>query len=106
MHQIGSLLREAETPIADSFRALWDEYEAQQTEEAKLVKEIDLLDMVIQANSYEEKYRMLSSPDYDANVQDLSSFFESTYQKIYRFPSLQKIDEEVRLQRAIRSPNT
>lgn len=80
-------------------RALWEEYEAQSTQEAKLVKELDLLDMVIQAYTYETKYRATTSPDYDARVQDLSSFFQSTAHRICRFPALQAIDAEIRAKR-------
>lgn len=45
---------------------LFDEYEAKKTKEAKLVKEIDKLEMAMQAYEYEETHKM-----------DLEVFFES-----------------------------
>lgn len=38
---------------AQEIRNLWEEYENQQTLESKIVKEMDRLDMVLQANEYE-----------------------------------------------------
>ena len=38
---------------AQEIRSLWEEYEAQQTAEAKIVRELDRIDMVVQANEYE-----------------------------------------------------
>jgi putative hydrolase of HD superfamily len=52
-------------------RALWEEYEAGETEEAKLVKDMDKLEMIMQAQEYEN----------DGNTgrgEDLEEFFEST----------------------------
>ena len=81
---------------ADTVHQLWEEYEAQQTLEALLVKELDVLDMVIQASTYEQRYCRSESPDYNRDVQDLSSFFDSTHGRIYRFPALKALDDQIR----------
>eukprot|EP00758_Cryptobia_borreli_P004432 Tbor_TRINITY_DN4369_c0_g1::TRINITY_DN4369_c0_g1_i1::g.7685::m.7685/K07023/K07023; putative hydrolases of HD superfamily len=51
----------------DAMKALWHEYEAQETPEAIFMKDMDLLEMVMQASKYEHMY-----PD-----KALDSFFES-----------------------------
>ena len=48
-------------------RALWDEYEAGASQEARFVKDMDKLEMILQAREYEEEQGM-----------DLSEFFDST----------------------------
>ncbi|KIO25838.1 hypothetical protein M407DRAFT_236390 [Tulasnella calospora MUT 4182] len=40
---------------AQRIRALWDEYEAQETAEAKFVKDLDLFEMALQATEYEKE---------------------------------------------------
>ena len=50
----------------DTVKELWDEYEAQQTPEAKFVRDMDLLEMIVQAHYYEK-----------SSGKDLSSFFKS-----------------------------
>ena len=47
--------------------ALWHEYEDHVTDEAKLLKDLDKLEMIMQAGEYER-----------AQGKDLSQFFEST----------------------------
>lgn len=53
--------------LNDEIYSLWQEYEEARTPEAIAVKQLDKFDMVAQALSYEEKYKI-----------DLSDFFEST----------------------------
>ncbi len=48
-------------------RALWDEYEAGKSPEARFVKDLDKLEMILQAKEYEEE-----------QGTDLSEFFAST----------------------------
>ncbi|XP_046891148.1 HD domain-containing protein 2 [Hypomesus transpacificus] len=50
MHQITGLLPEG---LKKEIYDLWEEYESQCTSEAKLVKEFDLLEMILQAHEYE-----------------------------------------------------
>ena len=51
----------------EEVEALWHEYEDQVTDEAKLLKDLDKLEMIMQAGEYER-----------AQGKDLSQFFEST----------------------------
>jgi len=37
----------------ERIRSLWEEYEARETPEAKLVKDLDRLELVLQAGEYE-----------------------------------------------------
>uniref|UniRef100_A0A7E5A1G6 5'-deoxynucleotidase HDDC2 n=1 Tax=Panagrellus redivivus TaxID=6233 RepID=A0A7E5A1G6_PANRE len=53
--------------VGDEWEALWREYEAASTPEAKAVKQLDKFDMVAQAATYEKKYGI-----------DLSEFFNTT----------------------------
>uniref|UniRef100_A0A914Z5L8 5'-deoxynucleotidase HDDC2 n=1 Tax=Panagrolaimus superbus TaxID=310955 RepID=A0A914Z5L8_9BILA len=53
--------------LGNEWEALWREYEAAETPEAKAVKQLDKFDMIAQAFSYEQKYGL-----------DLSEFFNST----------------------------
>jgi|TARA_B100000683_G_scaffold252409_1_gene269273 putative hydrolase of HD superfamily len=57
--------------VGDEVRALWEEYEAGETKEAKLVKDADKLEMVMQASEYE------SIGDAGEGGK-LEEFFEST----------------------------
>lgn len=50
----------------DRFREFWEEYEAQATKEAKFLRDMDLLEMVVQAAKYEH-----------AQDTELSTFFAS-----------------------------
>lgn len=63
--------------------ALWNEYEAGETKEANLVKDFDKLEMIAQANEYEQ-----------AQGMDLSGFFNSTRGK-WRTPTGAALAEEV-----------
>ena len=56
----------AMTRLAPQWLGLFEEYEAQETEEAKFVKYLDKLDMALMARIYEEKQGL-----------DLSEFIES-----------------------------
>lgn len=53
--------------IADEIFNLWLEYEAGTSLEAKIAKQFDKLDMIVQADTYESEKNM-----------ELDSFFEST----------------------------
>jgi len=65
-------------------RKLWQEYESQDTEEAKFVKDMDKIDMLIQALKYEEEERY--SPERDNDESDeferLDEFFANSSSKI------------------------
>ncbi|KAK3542355.1 hypothetical protein QTP86_025934 [Hemibagrus guttatus] len=53
---------------------LWEEYENQSTHEAKVVKELDQLEMILQAHEYEQLER---------NPGRLQEFFDSTEGRFY-----------------------
>jgi putative hydrolase of HD superfamily len=70
---------------------LFHEYERRETAEAKCVKDLDLLDMIIQANEYEQAFGV-----------DLSDFFLGTPPSRFQTPWLQKVAREVHNQRSDR----
>jgi len=79
-----------EAAAADEIRALFLEYEAHQTAEARFVHDLDKLDMVLQADEYEA-----------GQGKDLSEFFDST-RGIFRTDGVRALDAELRRQRAVR----
>ena len=62
--------------LAPEWLSLFEEYEAGQTQEAKFVKQLDKLDMALQAENYQDDYEM-----------SLDEFIESARQRI--------VDEEL-----------
>lgn len=71
--------------------SLLHEYETRESKEAIGVKDLDLLDMIIQADEYEERFDM-----------DLGEFFDGTPVSRFRTPAIQSIAQEVHNQRANR----
>ena len=67
-------------PKGKEYLALWEEFEAQATPEARFMKEIDRLEMGLQASVYEQEHI----------GDDLSVFFEST-DKALVTPQLREI---------------
>ena len=67
---------------------LFHEYEDRESNEAKAVKDLDMLDMIIQASEYEERFDM-----------DLSEFFETTPVSKFRTPMLQTIASHLHTER-------
>ncbi|KAM9779362.1 HD domain-containing protein 2 isoform X1 [Syngnathus typhle] len=66
MRQLSSLMPDS---LRDEIYALWEEYEHQSSAEARLVKEFDRLEMILQAHEYEELEGMPGK---------LQEFFDST----------------------------
>ena len=66
-------------PKGKEYLAIWEEFEAQETPEARFMKEIDRLEMGLQASVYEQE-----------GFGDLSVFFEST-DKALSTPELRRI---------------
>ncbi|KAF1776687.1 hypothetical protein PC129_g18888 [Phytophthora cactorum] len=87
-----------DTPSAAEIRELWNEYEAGSTEEAKIVKDFDKFEMILQADDYER-----------AQSISLDDFFQSTKGK-FRTPLVQSWAAELTTQRNARlegkTPNT
>jgi putative hydrolases of HD superfamily len=75
------------SPIADEILALFLEYEAGETRTARLLKDLDKLDMVLQASEYE-----------GAQGVSLTPFFTST-QGCIQHPQVQAWDSLIRNQR-------
>ncbi len=71
-------------PKGKDYLAIWEEFEAQETPEARFMKEIDRLEMGLQASIYEQE-----------GFGDLSVFFEST-DKALSTPELRKILAAIR----------
>ncbi|KAG7394939.1 HD domain-containing protein 2 [Phytophthora boehmeriae] len=79
-----------DTPSAAEIRELWAEYEAGSTEEAKMVKDFDKFEMILQADDYERAQNI-----------PLDDFFQSTKGK-FRTPLVQSWAEELTTQREAR----
>jgi putative hydrolases of HD superfamily len=102
MNDITQLLFEA-TSNADSsdpdearryLMDLLNEYEERSSKEAIAVKDLDLLDMIIQADEYEQAFNV-----------DLTEFFDSTPVSRFREPTLTAVASEVHRQRQERIEN-
>ncbi|GAB9471796.1 Hydrolase-hd superfamily protein [Globisporangium polare] len=79
-----------ESQAATEIRELWSEYEAGSTEEAKIVKDFDKFEMILQADEYEQE-----------QGKTLDDFFRSTQGK-FRTPLVQSWVHELTTQRATR----
>jgi putative hydrolase of HD superfamily len=67
---------------------LFQEYEQRETKESKAVKDLDLLDMIIQADEYEQAFGL-----------DLSEFFQGTPVSRFRDSTIEAVAKEVHKQR-------
>ncbi|MBI2641214.1 HD domain-containing protein [Candidatus Roizmanbacteria bacterium] len=68
------------------FAALWEEYAEGKTEEAKLVRQIQYLEMALQAKIYEKEHHV-----------DLSEFIETAREKISEEKLVQLLEEISRM---------
>ncbi|KAJ3329564.1 HD domain-containing protein 2 [Gonapodya sp. JEL0774] len=78
-----------DTPESLEMMDLWQEYESGSTEEAKLVKDLDKFEMIVQALEYERAHRL-----------PLDQFFTSTRGK-FRHPTVKQWAEEVERERGV-----
>jgi putative hydrolase of HD superfamily len=74
--------------VAREMRQLWEEYEAGASAEARLVKDADRMDMIVQAFEYER-----------AQGLSLEDFFAST-RGGFTHPAMVALDAELRARRA------
>lgn len=74
--------------VAHMIVQLWMEYEMQETDNARFVKDLDRLDMLVQANEYEADHDQL----------DLGQFFDSTEGK-FQNEFVKAVDKAVRMDR-------
>lgn len=77
-------------PNGDSYIAFWEEFESGSSPEAKFVKQIDRLEMALQAGVYEYQHGI-----------DLEEFFDSAAQSIHA-PALKDFLDEIHKSRRIR----
>jgi len=73
------------------FRELWDEFEANKSREARLVKRIDKLDMLFQAYLYEKKFSLRLDSFWE-NMDDL--FRGSESESLYTYIRLNRYEVE------------
>ncbi|XP_054900201.1 HD domain-containing protein 2 [Poeciliopsis prolifica] len=79
MRHLSSLLPDG---LKQEIYALWEEYESQSSPEARLVKQFDLLEMIIQAHEYEE---------LEGTPGRLQEFFDSTAGRFHHPDVLQLV---------------
>jgi putative hydrolase of HD superfamily len=104
MKQIASILAKATTTTTTSSEdekknnpskhllELFHEYEERKTQEAVAVKDLDLLDMILQADTYEQTF----------DDMDLSDFFEGTPVDRFRTPAVKRLAQQVHAERTER----
>jgi len=80
-----------DSPAARRIEALWQEYEAGKTAEAKFVKDLDRIEMALQASEYEKRHD-----------KDLQAFFDSSLPKI-RHPEVRRWAEDLERERTTKS---
>ncbi|XP_023285905.1 HD domain-containing protein 2 [Seriola lalandi dorsalis] len=79
MRQLSGLLPEG---LKQEIYGLWEEYETQSSPEARLVKQFDLLEMILQAHEYEE---------LEGTPGRLQEFFDSTNGRFHHPDVLQLV---------------
>jgi putative hydrolase of HD superfamily len=108
----------------ETILSLWKEYEAQETLEAKLVKDLDRLEMILQALEYEDQYgdssssnnredeetikndeavNSSSSTSSPSGMMSLDQFFTSTRGK-WRTPLGEQWAAEIEARRSVQRP--
>ena len=83
--------RENDNDASRHLRNMWNEYELRETEEAKAVKDLDLLDMIVQADEYEQ----MISQDCDM----LQEFFDGTMPSRFHNKYVKRLAQEIHFQR-------
>lgn len=82
------------SPAAQRIEALWNEYEGQQTDEARFVKDLDRFEMALQASDYETRDR----------TETLQPFFDSSLPHI-RHPEVKSWANDLEIERQQRLQN-
>ncbi|EKM50521.1 uncharacterized protein PHACADRAFT_129797 [Phanerochaete carnosa HHB-10118-sp] len=77
-----------DSPAAQRIRALWQEYEAQESSEARFVKDLDRFEMASQAFEYERNHDM----------KTLQSFFDSSLPHL-KHPEVKQWGEDLAAER-------
>ena len=69
--------------FASEIYDLWEEFEKRETKEAKLVKDLDKLEMCLQAKDYSEKHENLEEFFEDGNLNIKTPEVRKIFEKIY-----------------------
>ncbi|KAH9840034.1 HD domain-containing protein [Rhodofomes roseus] len=77
-----------DSPAAQRIMVLWQEYENQQTDEARFVKDLDRFEMASQASEYERNH----------NMTTLQPFFDSSIPHV-RHPEVRRWSEDLLAER-------
>jgi len=85
---IAAVLRGASSSSAQFLLDCFHEYEIRESNESRAVKDLDLLEMIIQADEYERAFGI-----------DLSEFFDTTLEARFQDSSTQQVAREVHAQR-------
>ncbi len=76
--------------FAKEIYGLWKEFEARETKEARLVKDLDKLEMCMQAGEYSKKYKNMEEFFEDGNLNiktpEMRKLFERIYGKFRKKP--------------------
>ncbi|KIJ55207.1 hypothetical protein M422DRAFT_23821 [Sphaerobolus stellatus SS14] len=83
------------SPAAQRIEALWHEYEAQETDEARFVKDLDRFEMALQASDYEISY----------HSETLQDFFNNSLPNI-KHPEVQSWGKDLEAERATRKASS
>lgn len=89
MNTLKSMLKDY-PEAAEEMVELWSEYAKAETPEAQFVKDLDKLEMIMQADEYEEQQNV-----------DLQQFFDRT-KGVFRTPFARALSDEIRSNRAKR----
>ncbi|MEK6916234.1 MAG: HD domain-containing protein, partial [Nanoarchaeota archaeon] len=84
---IRHLVKDLDDGLSNEIISVWDEFEAQETEESKFAKQLDKLEMVFQAQEYDKN-----------SEESFDSFWEST-EYILKHPKLIEVFKELKKQR-------
>ncbi len=79
----------AEIPEKEEYISLWDDYDQQLSSEARLIKEIDKLEMAIQALEYQKEYPNLDLTEF---INDAEQYI--THPKIIQLFNIIKNNEK------------
>jgi len=60
------------TPAAQRIEVLWNEYEAGETAEARFVKDLDRIEMALQASEYEDRHGKHLQSFFDSSISNIA----------------------------------
>jgi len=60
------------SPAARRMEELWNEYETGETAEARFVKDLDRIEMALQASEYEDRRAIDLQPFFDSSIPNIA----------------------------------